>query len=187
MSVVNELNSIRDVLLTVYPSPTVVHRQDVPATPTANSFVVRLMNDDRDTETRFGMRNSREYQIIYFGSSSVDVLTKIDTLSKHFLNKKAVIPIKGSLRYMRVEGFSFGMPFKSSSGVDAVIGVMQTETREARDQDAYEKISEVNFATYSQSNAGTWEVIDGSNTPTVSSDGFTWDDIEAGNHIINKE
>jgi hypothetical protein len=209
MSVINEINSIRDVLLTVYPSPTVVHRQDVPTTPTANSFVVRLMNDTTDTETRFSTRSEREYQIVYFGSSSVDVLTKIETLSRKFLNKNAVIPIKGSLRYMRVEGFSFGMPFKSSSGVDAVIGVMQTTTRTARDQDQYEKMAEVSFDTYPQSNTNTWEVLDGSYTTKKATDGFTfdalesgqsvfdnpdkpnepftWDDIEAGHHIIDKE
>jgi hypothetical protein len=43
-----------------------------------------------------------------------------------------------------VKGFSFTTPFKSASGVNAVIAVIQTETREARDFEAYEKIMSVN-------------------------------------------
>ena len=143
MSVVNELNSIYDFLKAAYPTAK-VERQDVPESPVANSFVVRLQYNDTQTETRYSYRNDREFQLIYFGKSSVDVLTKVDELSRLFNNGNFCIPIRGSLRYIRVKGFSFTTPFKSASGVDAVIAVMQTETREARDFEAYEKIMSVN-------------------------------------------
>lgn len=143
MSVVNELNSIYDMLKGVYPTAG-IERQDVPEVPVANTFVVRLQNNDTQTETRATYRNDREYQLIFFGSSSVDVLTKVDELSRLFNNGKFAIPIRDTLRYIRVKDFSFTAPFKSASGVDAVIGVVQTETREARDFESYEKIMSVN-------------------------------------------
>jgi hypothetical protein len=121
-----------------------VERQDVPESPKANSFVVRLQYNDTQTETRYSYRNDREFQLIYFGKSSVDVLTKVDELSRLFNNGTFCIPIRDSLRYIRVKGFSFTTPFKSASGVNAVIAVIQTETREARDFEAYEKIMSVN-------------------------------------------
>ncbi|MGC4375803.1 hypothetical protein WD019_02510 [Fictibacillus sp. Mic-4] len=144
MSLVNELNSVYDVIKSMYPTSTIA-RQDVPTSPVANTFVVRVQYDNSETETRLTFKNDREFQLIYFGSSSMDVLTKIDELNRLFLNDKIAIPIRGSLRYMRVKGFSFGTPAKSSSSVDYVIGVLQTETREARDQETYEKITNVNL------------------------------------------
>jgi hypothetical protein len=142
VSVVNELNSIYDFLTEAYPTAT-VERQDVPESPVANLFVVRLQSNDTSTETRFSYKNDREFQLIYFGTSSVDVLTKVDELSRLFNNGKFAIPIRESLRYIRVKAFSFTTPFKSASGIDAVIAVLQTETREARDFEAYEKIMSV--------------------------------------------
>lgn len=142
MSIVNELNSIYDFLKAAYPTAT-IERQDVPESPVANTFVVRLQYNDTQTETRYSYRNDREFQLIYFGKSSVDVLTKVDELSRQFNNGKFAIPIRDSLRYIRVKGFSFTTPFKSASGVDAVIAILQTETREARDFETYEKIMSV--------------------------------------------
>jgi hypothetical protein len=183
--VVNELNSIYDFLKTAYPTAT-IERQDVPESPKANSFVVRLQFNDTQSETRYSYRNSREFQLIYFGKSSVDVLTKVDELSRLFNNGKFAIPIRDSLRYIRVKGFSFTTPFKSAGGVNAVIAVMQTETREARDFAAYEKIASVSVFTYTDQTAGMWNTLDGSETPTTY-DGFTFDDIESGKTIIGKE
>jgi hypothetical protein len=142
MSVINELNSIYDMLKKTYPTVN-IERQDVPEQPVANTFVVRLQNNDTQTETRSTYRNDREFQLIYFGTGSVDVLLKVDELSRLFNNGKFAIPIRDSLRYIRVKGFSFTTPFKSAGGVDTVIAVIQTETREARDFEAYEKIMTV--------------------------------------------
>ena len=158
-------------------------KPNVELRPKADSFVVRLQYNDTQTETRFSYRNNREFQLIYFGKNSVDVLTKVDELSRLFNNGKFCIPIRDSLRYIRVKGFSFTAPFKSASGVNAVIAVMQMETREARDLEAYEKIAKVAVYTYTDKTAGTWNTIDGGGTPDPN-DGFTWDDLESGKTII---
>jgi hypothetical protein len=85
----------------------------------------------------------RDYQVVYFGSDSADVLTKMDDFSRKVMNGQIVIPITGSLRYIRVEGFNFSQPFKTEGGVDACLGVLQTQVREARDQATFDKIMHV--------------------------------------------
>lgn len=139
MSVSNDLQSIVDVIKTMFPTSTVI-KSNVPDTPPTNSFVVRILSNGTESETAFHMRNDRDYQVIYFGTDSGDILTKIDTIDKK-LNSDLRIPINGSLRYIRVTGFSYGMPFKTESGVNAIISVLRTEVREARDQVAYDKIA----------------------------------------------
>lgn len=145
MAVGNELQSVVDFVKTMYPTTKII-KQNVPSTPAPNIFAIRLLTSDTESETLYHMRRNRDYQIVYYGSNVEDVLTKIDVLERKAMNN-IVIPITGSLRYVRVEGFSFGMPFKTESGVDVAIGVLQTTVREARDQKTYDKIMHV-YARY---------------------------------------
>jgi len=142
MSVVNELNSIYEYLKALFPTAT-IERQDVPSTPTPNTFVVRTQDNESRSETSLTQINAREFQLIYFGNSSVDVLTKADEFGDSLKNNRRVIPIKESLRYIRVKAFNFGTPFKTASNINGIIGVIQTETREARDLPIEQKITSV--------------------------------------------
>ncbi|MFE4202140.1 hypothetical protein [Aneurinibacillus aneurinilyticus] len=141
MAVGNELQSVVDFVKTMYPKAKII-KQNVPSTPSANTFIVRLLTSDTESETLYHMRRNRDYQIVYYGTTVEDVLTKIDVLERKAMNN-LLIPITGSLRYIRVEGFSSSMPFKTESGVDVAIGVLQTTIREARDQKTYDKIMHV--------------------------------------------
>lgn len=145
MAVGNELQSVVDFVKTMYPTAKII-KQNVPSTPAPSVFAIRLLTSDTESETLYHMRRNRDYQIVYYGANVEDVLTKIDVLERKAMNN-IVIPITGSLRYIRVEGFSFGMPFKTESGVDIAIGVLQTTVREARDQKTYDKIMHV-YARY---------------------------------------
>lgn len=127
-------------------SSATIYLQYVPAQPTANSLSIRLQSASTETETAYHMARQREYQFVYFGTSNVDVITKMDALDRK-LNNDLLIPIKDSLRYMRVESFSLSQPFKTENGVDAIIGVLSVTVREARDQQQYEKIMNV-YARY---------------------------------------
>jgi hypothetical protein len=42
-----------------------------------------------------------------------------------------------------VKAFNFGTPFKTASNVNGIIGVIQTETREARDLPIEQQITSV--------------------------------------------
>jgi hypothetical protein len=124
----------------------------------------------------------RDYQVVYFGSNVADVLSKIDDISHAVMNNQIVIPIKDSLRYIRVESFNFSQPFKTEGGLDSVIGVLQTQVREARDQEQFEKITKVNVATGYDEN--TWTVVEGSASTTDNNDGFTWKQLESGQYLF---
>lgn len=143
MTLLNEINSIYDYLHAQYPTAT-ISRQDVPAEPVANTFVVASQYNNIKNETNVSHVNDREFQLIYFGSSSVDVITKMDEIATKLKNDRNIIPIRSSLRYIRVKGFSYGSVFTSQSGVKYAIAVMQAETRDIRELPDYEKIMTVN-------------------------------------------
>ena len=139
--------SVKDFIAEKYPDVNTI-LQNVPEQPTSNTLVIRFQRDNREIETSFGVVAEREYQIIYFGERAPDVLTVMDGLSRKFLYGRTVIPIKNSLRYIRVAGFNFGQIFKTEQDtIEACIGVLQTEVREARDQQTYDKIMKV-YARY---------------------------------------
>jgi hypothetical protein len=140
-SIVTDLESIEQYVTPLFPAAA-IYLQYVPPQPTANSLSIRFQGADTGTETAYHMARRREYQLVYFGASNIDVLTKMDELDRK-LNNDLVIPIKDSTRYLRVESFSLSQPFKTENGVDAIIGVLAVTVREARDQQEYEKIMNV--------------------------------------------
>jgi hypothetical protein len=144
-SIVTDIESIEQYMALLFPTAT-IYLQYVPSQPTANSLSIRFQGADTGTETAYHIARHREYQLVYFGTSNVDVLTKMDALDRK-LNNDLVIPIKDSLRYMRVESFSLSQPFKTENGIDAIIGVLAVTVREARDQEQFEKIMNV-YARY---------------------------------------
>lgn len=139
----NEMVSIKEFIKEVLPDAD-IKLQNVPEKPTPNTLVIRFQNDNREVETAFHVVAEREYQIICYGDKAPEVLTKMDGLSRKFLYGRTIIPIKNSLRYIRVAGFSFGRIFKTEQdNLEACIGVLNTEIREARDQQTYDKIMQV--------------------------------------------
>ena len=145
--IINEMASIKDFIADKFPDVNII-LQNVPEQPIPSTLVIRFQRDNREVETGFGIIANREYQLIYFGERAPDVLTKMDGLSRKFLYGRTVIPIKDSLRYIRVVGFNFGQIFKTEqNNIEACIGVLQTEVREARDQQTYDKIMNV-YARY---------------------------------------
>jgi hypothetical protein len=140
-NIVTDLESIEQYVAPLFPAAT-IYLQYVPAQPAANSLSIRLQGASTETETAYHMARHREYQFVYFGTSNVDVLTKMDALDRK-LNNDLLIPIKDSTRYLRVESFSLSQPFKTENGIDAIIGVLSVTVREARDQQQYEKIMNV--------------------------------------------
>lgn len=140
-NIVTDIESIEQYVAPLFPAAT-VYLQHVPSQPTANSLSIRFQGVGTETETAYHMARHREFQIIYFGTSNINVLMKMDALDRK-LNNDLVIPIKDSLRYLRIESFSLSQPFKTENGVDAMIGVLAVTVREARDQAQYEKIMNV--------------------------------------------
>lgn len=131
--VVNELQSVETFIRGIYPSTT--YKQTVPKKPVADTFVIRLLLDGRASETHTSIRVERTYQIVYYGATPADVLTKMDTLSRAIYQTEQ-IPINASTRFIRVGAFSYSAPFQTEGDLYASIGVMETQVREDRTQAA---------------------------------------------------
>lgn len=141
MSLMNELASVGTFVKSVVPGAQL--KYEVPSLPTKDTLVVRVNTSDSESETRYHYRVDRAYQIVVYGVDSPSVLAKVDAIERKISDGTTLIPIAGSLRYIRTEGFGFGAPFRTESGSWACVGVLQTEVREARTQEQYDKIMHV--------------------------------------------
>lgn len=142
MGIQNELDSVASFLTSLYPSATI--KFAIPKEPKADTFVVRAGVTDISTETRFHMRIERDYQIVYYGVDVGATLERMDHLSRQAMDGRLVIPmLDGSMRYIRVDSFSFSHPTEAEGGLFAAIGVMPTELRQARTQEVFEKIQQI--------------------------------------------
>lgn len=141
MALVNDLLSIEDFVKAQFPTAH-TEKQTVPLKPAPNTFVIRYLGESREVETAAHYRIDREYDVVYLGATAADVLTQMDALGRALYQTK-LIPIKDSLRYIRVESFSTSQPFETENDLFACIAVLQTEIREARDQAEYDLIQHV--------------------------------------------
>lgn len=144
MALINELNSVGSfVMSAISPVPGAKFNREVPDKPTKDTVVVRLLTTDTESETRYHYRIDRAYQIVIYGVNSPTVLEKMDAVSRKINDKTTLIPIEGTLRYIRTDSFGYGATFRTESGLWACVGVLQTEVREARTQEQYDKIMHV--------------------------------------------
>lgn len=141
-SITNEIESISAVVEPLFPGASVYYQQ-IPPEPQANELALRFIASDSTTETNYHYRLDHDYQIVYFGRNEFECLTKFEALERK-MNDGFLIPIKDSTRYMRIGSFSFSQPFKTESGATAIIGVLSVSVREARSQQEFEKIMQVN-------------------------------------------
>lgn len=118
-------------------------KYEVPTEPTAKTVVVRMSTTDTESETRYHYRIDRAYQIVIYGADSPSVLERMEAVSRKVNDKTTLIPLAGTLRYIRTDGFGYGAAFRTESGLWACVGVLQTEIREARTQEQYDKIMHV--------------------------------------------
>lgn len=127
MGLIDEINAISDVIKADFPTMK-VNKQYVPEQPTKGEMCVRFQRNNSGVDTSASYVLNREYQLVYFGLSNIDLLTKIDALTDRF-NNAIKIPIEGT-RYLTVESLSFSQPFKTADNLDAVIGVLVGTTRQ---------------------------------------------------------
>ena len=174
MGLIDEINAISDVIKTDFPTLK-VNKQYVPEKPTKGEICVRVqrMNSGVDTSASYVL--NREYQIVYFGLSNVDLLMKIDTLTDRF-NNAIKIPIEGT-RYLTVESLSFSQPFKTADNLDAVIGVLVGTTRKGVVIEETPTVQNVEVKT--TSDYAQWGRLDGSLTPDDISDDMTMSEVES--------
>lgn len=139
--VITNLESVDSFVMSVHPDSQ-TYLQNLPESYGPNTFLIRFLGDSRETETLAHYRKDIEYDVVYIGSDAPDVLTKMDQLSGE-LYQRQLIPIKDSLRYLRIESFSISTPFLTDNDLVAAIGILSVSERKARDQATYDKIMNV--------------------------------------------
>ncbi|KKO54506.1 hypothetical protein [Paenibacillus sp. DMB20] len=137
MSVINDIVAIEAYIKALFPTAT-TGKQDVPAQPPPNSYYVRMIDEDRETETRYHYRVDRAYQIVHVDKRPDTVLANMDKLSTAVYQTELIGPI-------RINAFSISPPAKTENGLFVIIGVLDTSVREARIQPEYPKINHVNI------------------------------------------
>jgi hypothetical protein len=141
--IINELESLADFVQALFPDVR-IERQKGPDDIADNSFIVRFLAENQNAnENATYVVHERTWQLQYFGTDIQDVLTKTSRLSKHSANLRLLIPIKDSLRYMRIVSFGASEPFITSNEIDGIMIQISTETREAKDQETFAKIAGV--------------------------------------------
>jgi hypothetical protein len=128
--------AIEAYIKALFPTAT-TGKQDVPAQPPPNSFYVRMIDEDRETETRYHFRIDRAYQIVHVASRPDTVLANMDALGSAVYQSELI-------EHIRVNAFSVSQPAKTENGLFVIIGVLDTSVREARIQTQYPKINNVN-------------------------------------------
>jgi len=177
-----EIQSIRDFVAPELPGAT-FKLQNMPDKYKKNELSIKLGPSRSETETAFHYRLDRTYQIVYFGASELDCLTKMQAVERK-LNDKQMIPLGSTARYMRIGSFSLSESFKTqTTGVYAVIGMLEAEIRETRTQIAYEPVNNLEVGTYTDKTAGSWSTLDGTETPNNLNDGYIWSEVEAGTTV----
>jgi hypothetical protein len=142
MSLITELESVVSFIQYCDPTAT-IERQNVPLTPQSGTYVIRYQSDNRKLETASHSVITREWQIVYFSNNIQDCLNVVDNLASYSFNKRLLIPIQDTLKYMRIQHLTFGQPFWNESSMNVLVGVLTTQTREAIDQGELAKIQSV--------------------------------------------
>lgn len=141
-----EIQSIRDFVAPELPGVT-FKLQNMPDTYKAAELAIELVRSATDTETASSYRIDQTYQLVYFGASQLDCLTKMQAVERK-MNDKQIIPLGSTARYMRIGSFSLSQSFKTeTTGVYAVIGMLEAELRESRTQETYEPINNLETDT----------------------------------------
>lgn len=185
INVKNEIESIKEYLLNTLPKDIKYNLQNMPKEYSPNGISIRFVKGTSESETKNHYRLDRLFQLVYFGKSEIDCLTQMSLLEEKF-NNEFTIPLKGETRKLTIGSFSSSEPFKTESGVYAIIGMLETHIRVARRLIKVPKINEVTVTMYTEVDLGSWSMVDGSLSPDIPDAGFTWDDIEQGRTLYDK-
>lgn len=142
-SIVTEIDTIGDLIKSVA-SFTRYYKQDLPEVYVANTFAIRWQGDNTPTDlTGTVYETERPYQIIYFGTSEVDCLTKAQAIQTE-LQKSIKVRLRGLNDYVTLSPFAFSAPYKTDTdGVYAVVGVLTVSDFIARPQPTWQKMQHI--------------------------------------------
>lgn len=142
-NIIGEIDTIGDLLAGVGVDR--FYKQNMPVSYVKNTIGIRWQGEnDADTFTQAAYGIDRIYQVIYFGSSEVDCITKIQKV-RTALKADTKVKLRGIDDYMTLMSFNFAPPFKTDTdGVYMVSGLLVARVYEARPQTVYTKMGDIN-------------------------------------------
>jgi hypothetical protein len=138
--ITNELQSLKSFVQTEISDLNIMFY--APKEPAAGDLAIQPLGTANDTETNYHFRIDREYQFVYYADDTFAVLEAMEKFESLFGNALA-IPLLNSDRHLKEIGYSMSRPFETESGKFAFIGVLTGAIRQARPQQQFEKIQNV--------------------------------------------
>jgi hypothetical protein len=142
MSLLDELETFVDYFSVEFPEIS-IERQNIPADPAVKTLFIRFSRTDSTPDTAATFLNSRMWELIYYGDSTLDVLDVMERIKSSLHDQSLALQVKNSDNYIRVRYFNFSAPFVDENNRSAIIGVMRADTREVKPQIDSGKINEV--------------------------------------------
>lgn len=135
MGVLDDLLTIESYVKALFPLAK-TGKQLVPDKPVANSFYIRIVSEDRETETRYHYRVDRTYEVIHFAARPDTALSNMDKLGRAIYQTELI-------GHIRVGDFAISEPSETENELYVTIGVIETSVRESRDQVVWPKINNI--------------------------------------------
>lgn len=141
--IVTEIDTIGDLIKPVA-SFTRYYKQTLPKTYVANTFAIRWQGDFAPTDlTAVVYETTRPYQILYFGSSEIDCMSKAQAIQTE-LRKHIKVKLRGLNDYITFGSFAFSAPYKTDTdGVYAVVGILPVSDYVSRPIPEWEKMQRI--------------------------------------------
>ena len=142
--IIAEINTIGELIAPV--GVTRFYKQDYPKNYVANTIGIAWQSDSGRTHTQTMAQIDRVFQVVYFGKSKVDCMTKAEQIA-NILRKTIKTKIIGTNDYMSLVSFNFSPILKTETdGVYAVIGVLNTTVQDEIPKPIYENMAEIHTA-----------------------------------------
>ncbi|MED4399774.1 hypothetical protein [Metabacillus fastidiosus] len=122
------------------PAGTIFAMQNIPDVPKEGSLTIEIVAQNTREITTAYTEVKRDYRLVYFGKSNMDVLDVSDILRKNITNQTKMAVSTG---HMTLGAFSMSQIFKTENKVDATIFMLQTSFVEKRTFEDVPKMGDI--------------------------------------------
>ncbi|MCK1985169.1 MULTISPECIES: hypothetical protein [Peribacillus] len=138
----NEVDSLADYISDNLSEVKILKKS--PIKYNSGDLLIRFVKGSTESETGFHYRLDHSFQIVYYGASDLDCISKMGQV-QHFFGDKVSIPLEGDeSRYLGIESFSLSQAFQTeTTGIYAIIGIVEVSIRQARSYEQATKIQNV--------------------------------------------
>ncbi|WP_232696176.1 hypothetical protein [Brevibacillus daliensis] len=138
-SLIKEIEAVGAIVRQAIPNA-IVKYQHIPEEPGKDMCVVQYISGGNESETAYHYRIDRTFRIVWFGTSEVDCIRKLEIMERTFGN---TLQFKADGYRVITKSFGASQPFQTTGGAFAILATLQAELRQARPQETYEKMQKI--------------------------------------------